>query len=87
MGSGTALYKSLSFLVLFIFIYYLAPPRQVGGRDPRAALDRHPSADPRRWRPAGGPVAGAGLAVCPPTASGDAVPTWLTITFAVVSDA
>jgi hypothetical protein len=49
---------------------YLTLPRQVGGRAPRDALGRHPSADPRRWRPAGGPVAGAGLAVCPPTASG-----------------
>jgi hypothetical protein len=50
---------------------YLAPPRQVGGRSPRDAPDRHPSADPRRWRTAGGLVAGAGyLAVCPPTASG-----------------
>jgi hypothetical protein len=50
---------------------YLAPPRQAGRRAPRdAALGRHPSADPRRWHPAGGAVAGAGLAVCPPTASG-----------------
>jgi hypothetical protein len=40
---------------------YLAPPRQVGGYAPRNALGRHPSADPRRWRPAGGPVAGAQL--------------------------
>jgi hypothetical protein len=50
---------------------YLPPPRQVGGRVPREhALGRHPSAaPPRRWRPAGGPVAGAGLAVFPPTAS------------------
>jgi hypothetical protein len=31
---------------------YLAPPRQVGGCAPRGALGRHPSADPRRWRPA-----------------------------------
>jgi hypothetical protein len=38
---------------------YLAPPRQVGGCAPRDALGRHPSADPHRWRPAGGPVAGA----------------------------
>jgi hypothetical protein len=42
---------------------YLAPPRQVGGGGggvaPRGALGRHPSADSRRWRPAGGPVAGA----------------------------
>jgi hypothetical protein len=29
--------------------------------------DRHPAADPRRWRPAGGAVAGAGLAVRPPS--------------------
>ena len=40
---------------------YLAPPRQVGGFVPRGALGRHPSAGPRRWRPAGGPVAGAHL--------------------------
>jgi hypothetical protein len=39
---------------------YLTPPRQVGGFAPRDALGRHPSADPRGWRPAGGgPVAGA----------------------------
>jgi hypothetical protein len=43
---------------------YLAPPRQVGGFAPRDALGRHPSADPRRWRPAaGGPVAGAQLGI------------------------
>jgi hypothetical protein len=42
-------------IVLFNFIRYLAPPRQVGGSDPRDALGRHPSAGPRRWRPAGGP--------------------------------
>jgi hypothetical protein len=47
------------FLGLLKFIYYLAPPRQVGGCAPRDALGRHPPADPRRWRPAGGPVAGA----------------------------
>ena len=40
---------------------YLAPPRQVGGFVPRDALGRNPSADPRRWRTAGGPVAGAQL--------------------------
>jgi hypothetical protein len=40
---------------------YLAPLRQVGGFSPRDALGRHPSADPRRWRTAGGPVAGAQL--------------------------
>jgi hypothetical protein len=61
--------KGLSFLAFFDFIYYLArPPRQVGGRDPRDALGRHPSAGPHRWRPASGPVAGANLAVCPPAA-------------------
>jgi hypothetical protein len=38
---------------------YLAPPRQVGGFVPRDALGRHPSAGTRRWRTAGGPVAGA----------------------------
>ena len=37
---------------------YLAPPRQVGGFTPRDALGRRPSADPRRWRPAGAPLAG-----------------------------
>jgi hypothetical protein len=42
---------------------YLAPPRQVGGGSPRDALGRHPPADPRRWRPAGGPVAGAQLGI------------------------
>jgi hypothetical protein len=42
---------------------YLAPPRQVGGFAPRGALGRHPSADPRRWRTAGGPVAGAQLGI------------------------
>jgi hypothetical protein len=44
---------------------YLAPPRQVEGGSPRDALGRHPSADPRRWRPAGGPVAGAQLGIEP----------------------
>jgi hypothetical protein len=44
---------------------YLAPPRQVGGCAPRDALGRHPSAVPRRWRPAGGPVAGAQLGIDP----------------------
>jgi hypothetical protein len=38
---------------------YLAPPRQVRGFAPRDALGQHPPASPRRWRPAGGPVAGA----------------------------
>jgi hypothetical protein len=39
-----------------------APPRQVGVCAPRAdALDRHPPRRPRRWRPSGGPVAGANL--------------------------
>jgi hypothetical protein len=37
---GYALIKSLSFFVRFSFICYLAPPRQVGGRDPRDALAR-----------------------------------------------
>jgi hypothetical protein len=42
---------------------YLTPPRQLGVCAPRDALGRHPSAGdpPRRWRPAGGPVAGAQL--------------------------
>jgi hypothetical protein len=75
-----SLVKGLSSCVFFICLFYLAPPRQVEGRDPRDALDRHPSADPRRWHPAGGPVAGADLAVCPPTASGINDPTWLTAT-------
>jgi hypothetical protein len=43
----------------------LAPPRQVGGFVPWDALGRHPSADPRRWRPASGPVAGAQLGIEP----------------------
>jgi hypothetical protein len=56
--------KGLSSLfVFFNFIYYLAPPRQVGGSDPRGALERRPSAEPRRWRPAGGAVAGAQLGI------------------------
>ena len=38
---------------------YLAPPRQARGFSPRDALGRHPSAGARRWRTAGGPVAGA----------------------------
>ena len=42
---------------------YLAPPRQVGGFVPRDVLGRHPSAEPRRWRTAGGPVAGAQLGI------------------------
>jgi hypothetical protein len=51
-----------------------ATPSWLGGRSPRGAPGRHPSADPRRWRPAGGPagpwpLAGAGLAVCPPAAA------------------
>jgi hypothetical protein len=86
VGLGTALCKKFEFLSLFYFICYLAPPREVGGCGPRDALGRHPSDDPRRLRPVSGPVAGADLAVCPPTASGDAVPTWLTMTFAVVCD-
>jgi hypothetical protein len=72
VGLGTAPYKKPGFLRLFIYliaISNLAPPRQVGGRDPRDALGRCPSADPRRWRPASGPVAEADLAVCPPAAS------------------
>jgi hypothetical protein len=67
-------------------LFFLAPPRQVGGRGPRDALDRHPSDDPRRWCPAGGPVAGADLAVCPPAASGMQHPTVVNDKFAVVSD-
>ena len=42
---------------------YPAPPRQVGGFPPRDALGRHPSAGPRRWRTAGGPVAGAQMGI------------------------
>jgi hypothetical protein len=38
-----------------------APSKQVGGFVPRDALGRYLSADPRRWPPAGGPVAGARL--------------------------
>jgi hypothetical protein len=44
---------------------YHAPPRQVGGRAPQDALGRHVPADPRRWRPAGGAVAGAHLGIEP----------------------
>ena len=45
---------------------YLAPPRRVGGFVPRDALGRHPSPGHRRWRTAGGPVAGAqmGIFIC-----------------------
>jgi hypothetical protein len=49
-------------------VYLFAiPPRRAkpGGRDPRDALGRHPSSDPRRWRPAGGPVAGAQMGIEP----------------------
>jgi hypothetical protein len=53
----------LSSCVFFNFICYLAPPRQVGGRDPRGELGRRPPAEPRRWRPASGPVAGAQLGI------------------------
>jgi hypothetical protein len=42
---------------------YLAPPRQHGGFVPRDELGRRPSAGPRRWRTAGGPVAGAQLGI------------------------
>jgi hypothetical protein len=49
---------------------YLAPPRKVGGRAPRDAPNRHPSADPRRWCPTGGPVAGAQLGTEPLDANG-----------------
>jgi hypothetical protein len=39
---------------------YLAPPRQVGVCAPRDVRSvETPPADPRRWRPAGGSVAGA----------------------------
>jgi hypothetical protein len=61
LGTVQSFIKSLSSLVFFNFIYYLAPPRQVGGFAPRGALGQHPSAAPRRWRPAGGAVAGAQL--------------------------
>ena len=44
---------------------YLAPPRQARGFAPRDALGRHPSAGTRRWRTAGGPVAGAQLTYNP----------------------
>jgi hypothetical protein len=63
---------------------YLAPPRQVGGVGPRDALD--PPADPRRWRTAGGPVAGAQMGILAGNLRGISDPTWLTTTFAVVSD-
>jgi hypothetical protein len=51
----------LSFCVLCLGGYLARPPRQVGGFAPRDALGRHPPADPRRWRTASGPVAGAQL--------------------------
>ena len=60
LGKGSQESAGLSSCVLLGG--YLAPPRQVGGFAPRDALARHPSADPRRWRTAGGPVAGAQLA-------------------------
>jgi hypothetical protein len=41
------------------------PPRQAGVCAPRNALGRHPPGDPRRWRPARGPVAGAQLGIEP----------------------
>jgi hypothetical protein len=44
------------------------PPRRAkwgGGLGPRGALGRHPSAGPRRWRPASGPVAGAQMGIEP----------------------
>jgi hypothetical protein len=78
--------KSLSFLVLFSSIYYLAPPRQVGGRDPRDALDRHPSAGPCRWRPASGPVAGAQLDIEPRDSKTAWHHTLVSTNFAVGSD-
>jgi hypothetical protein len=66
-GKGSHESAGLSFYVLLGG--YLAPPRQpscLGGLSRGTylhgdALGRHPSADPRRWRPAGGPVAGAQL--------------------------
>jgi hypothetical protein len=43
-----------------------------GGCAPRDALGPRPSADPRRWRPAAGPVAGANLStpMCTTTLAG-----------------
>jgi hypothetical protein len=61
---------------------YPASPRQVRGFVPRDALGRHPSADPAAGAPPAGPWQEPNWVysyVNHPTASGDAVPTWLTI--------
>jgi hypothetical protein len=68
LDKGSQESAGLSFCVLVA----ISPRRaKLGGlpRGPRDALGQRPSAAPRRWRPAGGPVAGADLAICPPTAS------------------
>jgi hypothetical protein len=44
------------FLCLAVTISPRRAKRQVGEFAPRAALGQNPSADPRRWRPADGPV-------------------------------
>jgi hypothetical protein len=58
---------------------YLTPPRQVGGCAPWDALGRRPPADPRRWTPAGGPVAGAQSTKVIANQVGSMIPhVWLT---------
>jgi hypothetical protein len=42
---------------------YLAPPRQVGGFSRGMRSSGTPPVAPRRWRTAGGPVAGAQLGI------------------------
>jgi hypothetical protein len=59
MANAALPMQSLGFCVSFLSNFFISPRRQGGGRGPWDALDRHPFADPRRWRPAGGPVPGA----------------------------
>jgi hypothetical protein len=65
-GKGSQESAGLSFCVLVA----ISPRRANLGGLPRGmrALGRHPPADPRRWRTAGGPVAGAqlGIFICQP---------------------
>jgi hypothetical protein len=61
---------------------YLAPPRQVRGVAPRAALGRHPSAGPAAGAPPAGPWQEPNWVyscVNHPAASGINYPTWLAI--------
>jgi hypothetical protein len=51
-------------LCSFFFLFTTSPRRdKLGGVGPRDALGRHPPADPRRWRPASGPVAGPQIGI------------------------